>query len=113
MAGSERFAMHHAVEIENIEELRRRQDIDDPDLREAIKALRAGDQVRLTFLNNASPGRSDTVLVRVTSIKRTVYRGRLLASPIGLGTPGPRAGDLVMFGREHIHSVVRPQPARR
>lgn len=105
--------MHRAVEIENIEEMRRRQGIDDVELHEEIARLRAGDQVRLTFVAAGAAGRSETVLVRITSIKRAVYRGRLLATPLALGPTAPREGQLVLFHREHIHSVARPRAARR
>ena len=39
--------MRHTIVIENIEEMRRREGIDDVELREAIRGLRVGDFVRL------------------------------------------------------------------
>src|SRR5437764_1036180 len=42
--------MRHRVKIEDIEEMRQRQGIDDAELREAIRGLEVGDLVRLTLL---------------------------------------------------------------
>ena len=61
--------MRARVEIENIEEMRCRQGIDDVELREAIRGLRVGDVVRLTFLAGAGSSAGETLSVRVTSIR--------------------------------------------
>jgi len=98
--------MHHPVEIENIEELRRREGIDDCELHEEIDRLREGDHVKLTLLTpNRSPG--ETVLIRITSIHGTVFRGKLLKNPAVPGPANLHAGSLVTFTRDHIHSIPK------
>src|SRR5205823_4193524 len=47
--------MRNTVAIENIEEMRRREGIDDVGLREEIDGLRVGDFVKLTFLTGTRP----------------------------------------------------------
>jgi hypothetical protein len=53
--------MRHAVQLENIEELRRRQGIDDVELREAIGRLRVGDFVKLTLVTGPEPCLGETL----------------------------------------------------
>ena len=57
--------MRNRIAIENIDEMRRRQGIDDVELREAIQTLAVGDLIKLTLLTAHS---FETVLVRVTAI---------------------------------------------
>jgi hypothetical protein len=45
--------MRHTVAIEDIEEMRRQEGIDDVELRKAIRGLHVGDSVKLTFLAGA------------------------------------------------------------
>jgi hypothetical protein len=105
--------MRDIVEIENIEELRRREGIDDAELHKDIRELRVGDHIRLTLMTGGNPFRSETVLVRITSITRTVYRGKLAKDPTALGASSLRAGSLVTFSRDHIHSIWKAQSGRR
>jgi hypothetical protein len=94
--------MRERVEIENIEEMRRSVGIDDVELREAVDGLTAGDLVRLTVLRGARPGVA--VLVRITSVKGSAFRGKVARGPAGdQGTL--RVGSLLAFTAAHIHSI--------
>jgi hypothetical protein len=103
--------MRERVEIENIEEKRRRVGIEDVELREEIRGLRAGDFVNLTFL--ADSHASETLSVRITSIRGPAFRGKLTDSPTSAALAGLRAGSLVVFTRAHIHSLAKRRPGRR
>jgi hypothetical protein len=106
--------MNKAVEIENIEEMRRQVGIDDVELRQAIRGLRAGDFVHLTFVSASTPAVRETVRVRVTSVAGREFRGRLAQRPASPGLAVLRVGARVVFRADHIHSVAkgRPTPAR-
>ena len=56
--------MASLVEIENIEEMRRKEGIDDVELRMEIRQLKVGDHVRLTISSGSKF--HGTVLVRIT-----------------------------------------------
>lgn len=97
-----------AINIENIDELRRREGIDDVELHEDIGRLRVGDRVLLTFLSAASL--RATLPVRITRIRAGQFRGRLIDT---IGRPellGLRPNLLVTFTAEQIHSIPPPQP---
>jgi hypothetical protein len=98
-----------AIEIENIEEMRQSEGIDDVELHEAIARLRVGDQVRLTFLSGASL--RETLPVRITSIQSGHFRGRLVGPAARARLVGLRPDALVTFTAGQIHSIARPQPA--
>jgi hypothetical protein len=102
--------MNKAVEIEDIEEMRRRVGIDDVELREAIRALRAGDFVRLTLVTAATPPARETVLVRITGARGPEFLGRLADGPTSPGLAGLRAGARLAFRAAHIHSVAKGRP---
>jgi hypothetical protein len=104
--------MLNPVGIENIEEMRRREGIDDVELRQAIRGLAAGDLVRLTFLGGGQPTAGETVLVRVTRVRGGAFRGELAQSPCSAGLSGLRAGSPVAFTAAHIHSLPKGGPAR-
>src|SRR5579875_4060383 len=70
-------AMRASIEIENIDELRLCNGIDDIELHEEIKHLRVGDHVLLTFLSGANL--RTTLPVRITRIRARQFRGRLVA----------------------------------
>ena len=96
--------MRNTVEIENIEEMRREQGIDDVELRQEIRGLKRGDVIKLTLLTGRS---SETLSVRITSIKGLAIRGKLVAQP---AIPGPaklRVGSPIVFTTAHIHSTQR------
>ncbi len=97
--------MRYPIEIENIEAMRRREGIEDVELWEEIRALRVGDMVKLTFL--AGPQASETLLVRITSIRGSALRGKLTNRPTSKGLSRLRAGLSVTFTTAHIHSLPR------
>src|SRR5207247_1398871 len=95
--------MHSPVDIENIEELRRQEGIDDVELRVAIRGLRAGDFVNLSFMTGAST--SETLAVRITSIRGSAFRGKLAATPTSKGLSQLHVGTTLIFTQTHIHSL--------
>jgi hypothetical protein len=103
--------MQHAVKIENIEEMRRREGIDDVTLRQEIGRLRVGDHVKLTFLAGGEAA-GETVPVRITSIKGTAFRGKLARDLTRPLQSGLQAGSLVTFTKDHVHSIAKAQPGR-
>jgi hypothetical protein len=98
-----------AVEIENIDELRLREGIDDVELHEDIGRLRVGDHVRLTFLAGANL--RETLTVRITRIRAGQFRGRLTSPAARPELLGLRPNALVTFTAGQIHSIARSQPA--
>ncbi len=101
--------MRHPVEIENIEQLRRCEGIEDIELREAIDDLRVGDSVNLTLLSRAPSLAGETLQVRITSIRGEVFRGKLTQGPASAGLSELRAGSFLTFTRDHIHSIPMRQ----
>jgi hypothetical protein len=99
--------MRFVFEIENIEEARRRQGIQDVDLRDKIGALQVGDTVKLTFMTRTTPFVGETLRVRITSIRGPAFRGKLANQPTALGLSKLKLGFPVAFGTIHIHSIVR------
>lgn len=91
--------MHHQIELENIEEMRRQQGIDDVELADEIRRLSVGDVVILTFLSDARA--FETVPIRITRISGVAFRGKLVRPSACFGR-----GKLVEFTIAHIHSVV-------
>jgi hypothetical protein len=98
--------MRSPVEIEDIEEMRRREGIDDVELREGIRGLRVGDAVRLTLRAGAASA-GETLLVRITRIRGRAFQGRLAARPASARLASLRAGSLLDFTAAHIHSLPR------
>jgi hypothetical protein len=99
--------MNKAVEIEDIEEMRRLVGIDDVELREAIRGLRTGDLVKLTLVTATTPPARETVLVRITGARGPEFRGRLAGRPASPGLSGLAVGARVVFRAAHIHSVAK------
>jgi hypothetical protein len=99
--------MPDAVEIENIDEMRRRVGVDDVELRDEIRGLRAGDLVKITLLSGTKPPASETLPVRITSVSGSSFRGELAKRPAAAGLSGVRAGSPVAFTAAHIHSIVK------
>ena len=98
-----------SILIENIDEARRREGIDDIVLRNEIVRLKAGDHVRLSV---SSDGRQFEMLsVRITSLKGTVLRGKLLENPRSRGLGELSAGSAVKFAVGQVHSIVDGKPA--
>ncbi len=102
--------MRHSVEIENIEELRRREGIEDVELRNAIRGLAVGDVVKLTFLTGVTPNAGETLRVRITRIEDGEFRGKLGSTPAANTMSHLRAESTVSFTTAHIHSIVKGVP---
>jgi hypothetical protein len=95
--------MRKTLQIENIEEMRRRAGIDDVELHEAIRGLQVGDYVRLTVLTGTKWWRGKTLLVRVTRIRGSEFRGR----PAAAGPLDLPAGARIAFRATHAHSLAK------
>jgi hypothetical protein len=95
------------VEIEDIQQLRWKQGIEDLQLRAEISGLQVGDSVNLTFRADKESIAGETLLVRITSIKGSVLRGKLAAKPARIGLSNLRVGSLVRFTATHIHSIAK------
>jgi hypothetical protein len=104
--------VRHPVEIEDIEQLRRQEGIDDTELREAIRGLRVGDLVKVTFLT-APASAGETLPVRITRIRGDAFRGELAGRPASARLSELRLGSPVTFTRDHIHSIVNQPPTPR
>jgi hypothetical protein len=102
--------MRHAVAIENIEEMRRREGIEDVELRKAIRGLAVGDSVKLTFLTGVTPNSGETLRVRITRIEGEAFRGKLSSSPVSVTLANLQAGSAIAFNAAHIHSLVKGEP---
>jgi hypothetical protein len=102
--------MRHPVEIENIEEMRRREGIEDVELREEIRRLHIGDFVKLTFLTGTKSFAGETLWVRITSIRGDAFRGKVANRPGSTGLSKLRVGSPVAFTTAHIHSLPKGQP---
>ncbi len=99
--------MRAHVEIENIEEMRRRLGIEDVELGEAIRGLKVGACVKLTLLTGSPGAAGETLLVRITSICGDAFRGKLAKKPKSAGLSGLGVGFVLTFTRSHIHSLPR------
>ena len=93
------------MEIENIEDMRRRQGIEDVELEEAIRELKVGACVKLTLLTGTPGAAGETLLVRITSICGETFRGKLVKKPTSAGLSGLGIGFVLSFTRSHIHSL--------
>jgi len=99
--------------IEDIDYLRRKQGIDDVELRQEIRELRIGDHIRLTFLVDDQSLTGETLLVRITKIQGEHLRGRLANQPVLRGLSKLRLGSRIDFAADQIHSVApTPQKSR-
>jgi hypothetical protein len=100
--------MRNRVQIENIEEMRRRQGIDDVELHEDIRMLIPGDLVRVSLVT--SPTSFETLCVRITSVKGPTFRGKLASRPHSKPLAWLRVGSPVAFCADHIHSIPKAWP---
>ncbi len=105
--------MSKRVMLENIEEIRRLQGIDDDELRQEIRDLTVGDHVRLTFVNGTGDFSGETLLVRITSIRGYLFRGKLATKPLSTGLLDLHIGFPIVFNTAHIHSVPKEQPPHK
>ncbi|MCI0639629.1 MAG: hypothetical protein L0Y72_15490 [Gemmataceae bacterium] len=106
--------MHEPLKLEDIEEMRRHEGIDDAELRVEIGRLKVGDFVKLTVLTGATS--FETLLVRITSIRGSAFRGKLLADQqTSKGFGKLRDRPAFAFTTAHIHSIpkktIKPTPA--
>jgi hypothetical protein len=104
--------MKHPIEIENIEGLRRREGIDDAELREEVRRLRVGDLVNLIFRIGTKSCPGETLLVRITGIRGCAFRGKLIDGPASTELSKLHVGSLIAFTTDHIHSLPKGPPAR-
>lgn len=102
--------MQSRVTIEDIESMRHQQGINDVDLRQQVRSLRVGDVVQLTFLSEAAAA-GETLPVRITRVRGSVFHGELTRKPTVAGLSGLRAGSPVVFAAVHIHSLPSRQIA--
>jgi hypothetical protein len=99
--------MPQDFEIENIEEMRRAEGIDDVALREEVRRLKVGDFVNLTLLVPSKAFAGETLVVRITSIRGGSFRGKLAERSAPRGVAGLKVGTALVFTAGHIHSVVK------
>jgi hypothetical protein len=99
--------MGDAVWIEDIAEMRRRQGIDDVDLRDDIRGLAVGDLVRLTLRADDQSPAGETLVVRVTDVAGEAFHGTLAVRPVSKGLADLRVGFPVAFTAAHIHSLPK------
>jgi hypothetical protein len=99
--------MRQPINLENIAELRRRQGIDDIELRQAIRGLKIGDVVKLTHLTGEGEFMGETLLVRITSIRGSKFRGKLASKPASTHPSGLVIGTGVGFSADQIHSLAK------
>lgn len=92
-------------EIQNIEEMRQREGIDDVELREAVRGLRVADVVNLTFLTG--PSTWETLPVRITGRRGGRFQGELVRRPASSRLAELTVGSPISFSRCHIHSVAK------
>ncbi len=97
--------MRKPVEIQNIEEMRRQEGIDDFELRVGIRALKAGDLIKLSLLTGTAS--FETRVVQITSIRGSAFRGRLLHRKASTASARLRLGAAVAFTTDHIHSIAK------
>lgn len=93
------------MQIQDIEELRRQEGIDDPELRAQICALKRGDFIKVTLLSDPHAIAGETLMVRITSIRNGIFRGKLATSPSSAVLGALDAGTAIVFRAAHIHSV--------
>ncbi len=101
--------MSQRVEFENIEEMRRSAGIDDAELRDAIGKLQVGDLVKLTLRTTPETFPGEDVLIRITSIKGGVFRGKLAQPRRTPRRAQMTASSLLAFTRDQIHSIPTRQ----
>ena len=95
------------MEIEDIQHLRWKQGIEDLELGAEISSLQVGDSVKLTFRTDKESFAGETLLVRITSIRGSAFRGKLAAKPAFIGLSKLRVGSVVRFSAAHIHSIAK------
>ena len=97
-----------AILIEDIAGMRRRNGIDDADLRDDISRLAVGDVVRLT-LRAEQAAAGETVVVRITEVRPAGFRGALAGRPASKSLAGLGVGFAFGFTAD---TSTRYRPAR-
>jgi hypothetical protein len=97
--------MGNPVEIQDIEEMRRNEGIDDVKLRLDIRGLKAGDFVKLSLLTGTAT--FETLLVRITSVRGSAFRGKLASRPNSTSLLKLQRGPSIAFTTAHIHSIAK------
>jgi hypothetical protein len=97
--------MRQAPEIQDIEEMRRQEGIDDIDLRVGIRALKVGDVVKISLITGAST--FETLQVRITSIRESAFRGKLADGQTCTRRSRQWSGKPLAFTTAHIHSIAK------
>jgi hypothetical protein len=97
--------MSNAVQMQDIEEMRSREGIEDPELRAQIGGLRRGDLVKITFLTGAAGAAGETLLVKITSLGGGRFRGKLVSRPASSALAHLWPGSPIAFTAAHIHSL--------
>src|SRR5262249_19148553 len=100
----------HPLEIEDIQQLRWKQGIEDLEPRAEISGLQVGDSVNLTFRADKEWFAGET-LVRITSIKGSAFRGKLAAKPALIGLANLR-GRITRPLQGEPHSLHREEVAK-
>ena len=91
------------MEIEDIQQLRWKERIEDLELRAAISHLRIGDSVKLAFRPNKASFAGETLLIRITSIRGTAFRGKPAAKPALIGLSTGRITRPLQGGPHSLH----------
>jgi hypothetical protein len=81
-----------------------------PQRRQAIRKLVKGDFVKVTVLT--SPKSFQTLLVRITSIRGSAFRGKLAHKPASPGQSQLPVGTSIAFTTAHIHSAERARTVK-
>lgn len=97
----------NTIEIENIDQMRRQEGIEDVELRKEIRGLAIGDLVKLTLHTAANPAGKETLPVRITQVSGRNFQGELAAKPTVAGLTKLRVGAALSFSATHIHSVAK------
>jgi len=97
--------MQATIEIENIEEMRRVEGIEDDELRIEIRDLRVGHLIKLTLLVGHST--AETLLVKITRIRGLAFRGKLTSKPLSRSLSELDIGHALVFSSAHIHSIPK------
>src|SRR5947199_294575 len=95
------------IRIENIEEMRRSNGIEDVELQEQISRLTVGDLVKLTFVSDARPSMGETLAVRITRRRGVAMCGKLADRPALSSLSKLRPGSRIMFNSAHVHSIPK------
>jgi len=99
----------NSIVVEDIQGMRLRQGIHDVELREEIRGLTIGDFVKLTLLSRTGSYPGETLPVRITRIRGSLFCGVLATRPTCRGLSKLRLGSPVRFTTAHIHSVPKRQ----